>query len=379
MPAGIGLGLLLAVTAHRKLRGIGVYRTVFSSTVATSVAVAAVIFSMLFNPIVGLLPWLGIDPRPPIIENPDLALGAVALVTVWQTLGLTFILLSAGLQAIPDELLEAAQVDGAGPVTRFWRVTIPMLSPTLFFAFVIGTIHAFQSFGQIDILTGGGPYGRTNVLTYSIFSALNPAKGAADPGRGRGPRDRALLHHARTDAGADAGARTAGALCAVRRRARVRRLRRFGSYLLLTVLAFIVLFPIYITIVNSLLRPVDIASRPPKFFPFHPQWSSYTQAWNEGHMSTYLLNSFIVTIMITVGQVVTAILAGYAFAFLEFPFKRTLFFVFLATLMVPFEVTIVANVADDQLPRVVRHLPRARGAVPRHRVSARSSTPSRSP
>ena len=126
------------MTAHRRLRGIGVYRTIFSSTVATSVAVAAVIFSMLFNPIVGLLPWLGIDPRPPIIENPDLALGAVALVTVWQTLGLTFILLSAGLQAIPDELLEAAQVDGAGPVTRFWRVTIPMLSPTLFFAFVVG-------------------------------------------------------------------------------------------------------------------------------------------------------------------------------------------------------------------------------------------------
>jgi len=183
VPAGIGLGLLLAVAAHRRLKGVGVYRTIFSSTVATSVAVAAVIFSMLFNPIVGLLPWLWIDPRPPIIENPDLALGAVALVTVWQTLGLTFILLSAGLQAIPDEIVEAAQIDGAGPATRFWRVTVPMLSPTLFFAFVVGTIHAFQSFGQIDILTQGGPFGHTNVLTYAIFSALNPAKGAADPGR----------------------------------------------------------------------------------------------------------------------------------------------------------------------------------------------------
>ena len=123
-----------------------------------------------------------------------------------------------------------------------------------------------------------------------------------------------------------------------------RRLRRFGSYLLLTVLAFIVLFPIYITVVNSLLRPIDIASRPPKFFPFHPQWSSYSKAWNDGNMSEYLKNSFIVTTIITVGQVVTAILAGYAFAFLEFPFKRFLFYVFLATLMVPFEVTIVANV-----------------------------------
>ncbi|MGZ6957338.1 MAG: carbohydrate ABC transporter permease [Acidimicrobiia bacterium] len=183
VPAGLGLGLLLAVTAHRRLRGIGIYRTIFSSTVATSVAVAAVIFSMLFNPIVGLLPWLGVDPKPPIIENPDLALVAVGIVTIWQTLGLTFILLSAGLQGIPDELNEAAQVDGAGAATRFWRVTIPMLSPTLFFAFVVGTIHAFQSFGQIDILTSGGPFKRTNVLTYSIVSALSSKDQAADQGK----------------------------------------------------------------------------------------------------------------------------------------------------------------------------------------------------
>lgn len=122
-----------------------------------------------------------------------------------------------------------------------------------------------------------------------------------------------------------------------------RRLRRFGSYAILTLLAFIVLFPIYITVVNSLLRPSDIAARPPVFFPLHPKWSSYADAWNGGHMSKYLVNSFIVTIAITVGQVVTAVLAGYAFAFLRFPFKRTLFVVFLATLMVPFEVTVVTN------------------------------------
>jgi sn-glycerol 3-phosphate transport system permease protein len=121
--------------------------------------------------------------------------------------------------------------------------------------------------------------------------------------------------------------------------------RKVGRYTLLTVLAVIVLFPIYITIVNSLLPPVDITRQPPKFFPTDPQWSAYQDAWNAGHMGVYLKNSFIVTIAITVGQVVTAILAGYAFAFLEFPFKRTLFVVFLATLMVPFEVTIVTNVS----------------------------------
>jgi sn-glycerol 3-phosphate transport system permease protein len=114
-------------------------------------------------------------------------------------------------------------------------------------------------------------------------------------------------------------------------------------YLLLTLLAFVVLFPIYITIVNSLLRPDRIAAKPPAFFPTSPDWSTYATAWSDGHMATYLKNSFIVTGIITTGEVVTAILAGYAFAFLRFPFKRTLFVVFLATLMVPFEVTIVTN------------------------------------
>jgi len=120
---------------------------------------------------------------------------------------------------------------------------------------------------------------------------------------------------------------------------------KVGRYALLTVLAIVVLFPIYITIVNSLLPSTRITSQPPKFFPTDPQWSSYSKAWDAGHMGTYLRNSFIVTFVITLGQVLTAIFAGYAFAFLEFPFKRTLFVVFLATLMVPFEVTIVTNVS----------------------------------
>jgi sn-glycerol 3-phosphate transport system permease protein len=172
VPIGIALGLALAVLAHQKLRGIGIYRTIFSSTVATSVAVASVIFGTLFNPVVGLLPWLGINPQPPILENPDLALIGVAIITIWQTLGLTFILMASGLQSIPDELHEAARVDGAGPWRRFWRVTLPLLSPTIFFAVVVGSIFAFQTFGQIDILTQGGPLKRTNVLTYFIVDTL---------------------------------------------------------------------------------------------------------------------------------------------------------------------------------------------------------------
>lgn len=172
VPAGIALGIALAVLAHQRLKGIGIYRMIFSSTIATSVAVASVIFGTLLNPQVGLLPWLGIQTDPPILENPSWALLAVAITTIWQNLGLSFILMSAGLQAVPDELLEAAEVDGAGAWSRFWRVTLPLLSPTIFFAVVVGGIFAFQTFGQIDLLTQGGPLKKTNVLTYFIYTEL---------------------------------------------------------------------------------------------------------------------------------------------------------------------------------------------------------------
>jgi sn-glycerol 3-phosphate transport system permease protein len=118
---------------------------------------------------------------------------------------------------------------------------------------------------------------------------------------------------------------------------------KVGRYALLSVLAFVVLFPLYITVVNSLLTPEQITRQPPTFFPTEPVWDTYTRAWDQGHFGDYMVNSFVVTFIIVLGQITTAILAGYAFAFLDFPFKRTIFVVFLATLMVPFEVTIVQN------------------------------------
>ncbi len=128
-----------------------------------------------------------------------------------------------------------------------------------------------------------------------------------------------------------------------------RRVRRVAltavRYLVLTALAVVILFPIYITVVNSLLQPEQIAKRPPTLFPTDPDWSTYSTAWTDGHLGRYLMNSFLVTVVIVVGQVVTSVLAAYAFAFLEFPAKRALFVFFLATMMVPFEVTFFTNQA----------------------------------
>ena len=174
VPISLILGLALAVAAHRKLKGIAIYRMIFSSTVVSSVAVASVVFGTLLNPVVGLLPWLGINPTPPALENTTWALPAVAVITIWQFLGLSFIIMSAGLQSVPDELLEAARIDGAGAWTRFWRMTVPLLSPTIFFAVIVSTIYAFQSFGAVDILIGNQSAVRlhTNVLIYNIVNTL---------------------------------------------------------------------------------------------------------------------------------------------------------------------------------------------------------------
>jgi ABC-type sugar transport system permease subunit len=175
VPIGLFGGLLLALVAHRQIKGMAIYRTIFSSTVVSSVAVAAVIFGTLMDPVVGLLPWLGLNPHPAILENPTWALPAVSLIAVWQFLGLSFIIMTAGLQSLPEEVLEAARLDGAGSWTMFWRVTVPLLSPTLFFGLVVGTIYAFQSFGQIDILIGpqNSGFTHTNVLLYFIYQTLS--------------------------------------------------------------------------------------------------------------------------------------------------------------------------------------------------------------
>jgi len=140
-----------------------------------------------------------------------------------------------------------------------------------------------------------------------------------------------------------------GAVLAVVSRAagpKVARIARTANrYVLLTVLALIVLFPIYITVVNSLLAPDVISARPPTLWPKDADWNAYSIAWTDGNLGRYLFNSFLVTILIVAGQLATSIFAGYAFAFLDFPFRRTIFVLFLATMMVPFEVTFFTNQA----------------------------------
>ncbi|MEZ5321315.1 MAG: carbohydrate ABC transporter permease [Microthrixaceae bacterium] len=129
-----------------------------------------------------------------------------------------------------------------------------------------------------------------------------------------------------------------------RRRAHGRRLVWvLLRYLLLAAVALVVVFPIYITVVNAFLNPGEIAHRPPYLWPRRFDFGAFGTAWSRGHLGRYLLNSLIVTTVIVAAQVATSVAAAYAFAFLRFPFRRTLFVVFLATMMIPFEITFFTN------------------------------------
>jgi len=181
VPTGMVLGLVFALLANQRLKGELFFRTVFSSTIAASVAIAAVMWLMLLNPSAGFVNWIlgQFDlPRVNWLTDPQFraswdsgpALMAVSLTTVWLNIGFTTLILLAALQNIPQEMYESARVDGAGPWSMLRHITLPMLSPALLFVVVISTIIAFQSFGQIHILTRGGPLDATNVIVYSIYT-----------------------------------------------------------------------------------------------------------------------------------------------------------------------------------------------------------------
>ncbi len=172
VPLALVVAVPVALLGNLQVRGITFYRTVFICTIAVSTAIASVVWTWMFAPTTGvmndLLRLLGLSPIR-WLQDPRYALIAVSMATVWKGLGLNVLFLLAGLQGVPDELLEAARIDGANSWQSFWNITLPILSPTIFFLLVVGTIEAFRSFAQVHIMTQGGPLRSTSILVYAIY------------------------------------------------------------------------------------------------------------------------------------------------------------------------------------------------------------------
>lgn len=168
----ISIGLLLANLASKKLPGIGIFRTLYSVTMGVSVAVAAIFWLFIFNPSTGFFALISNALQmTPInwLTDPKYAMIAVVITTVWMNLGFTFLILLGAIESVPRTLYEAADVEGASSQLQFFKITLPMISPTLFFVSTITIIDAFKSFGLIDLITKGGPTNATNMLVYRIY------------------------------------------------------------------------------------------------------------------------------------------------------------------------------------------------------------------
>lgn len=173
VPVAVCASLVLAVLVNSRLPGIQVFRTAFFTPVVVSIVAAAVIWSWLYNPEFGVINWVlrvmfGID-GPRWLLDTGWALPSIAIMSTWKVLGYNMVILLAGLQSVPTHLSEAAMLDGAGRWRTFWSVTLPMISPVLFFVVVISTIGAFQIFEQTYVLTQGGPANSTLTLSYYVY------------------------------------------------------------------------------------------------------------------------------------------------------------------------------------------------------------------
>jgi sn-glycerol 3-phosphate transport system permease protein len=169
---GLVVSLALAATADHVIKAALAYRTLLIWPYAVAPAIAGVLWVFLFNPTLGILPyWLGrLGFHWNHVLNENHALALVVIASVWKQISYNFLFFLAGLQSIPRSLIEAAAIDGAGPLKRFWTIVFPLLSPTTFFLLVVNLVHAFfDTFAVIDAATEGGPGQATSILVYKVY------------------------------------------------------------------------------------------------------------------------------------------------------------------------------------------------------------------
>ncbi|MBK6863044.1 MAG: sn-glycerol-3-phosphate ABC transporter permease UgpA [Ideonella sp.] len=169
---GIVIALLMAVMADRVIKGALVYRTLLIWPYAVAAAVAGVLWGFLFAPSIGIVTFalkqFGIEWNWVLQGNQAMLLVVVA--SIWKQISYNFLFFLAGLQSIPRSLIEAAAIDGARPMRRFWTIVFPLLSPVTFFLLVVNVVYAFfDTFGVIDATTEGGPAGATEILVYKVY------------------------------------------------------------------------------------------------------------------------------------------------------------------------------------------------------------------
>lgn len=173
VPTTLVLGLLFAMLILKAGPMRRFYQTVYFLPFMGTMVAMLIVWEFVLNPTLGVwsvvVNWFGLDPVN-LLRSESTALPVLALMNIWQNLGFAVVLFMAGLSGIPQEMYEAAELDGAdGPVSRFFLVTWPLVGHVTFFVFILLTVHSFQVFESVAVLTKGGPNDATEVLTYTMY------------------------------------------------------------------------------------------------------------------------------------------------------------------------------------------------------------------
>jgi len=173
VPLNITISLCIALLLNQRLRGVSIFRTAYFLPTITSTAAISVVWLWIYHPadyglLNSILLKFGLSPLR-WLRDPHLAMPSLILMGIWHGMGYNIIIFLAGLQSIPTSLYEAAEIDGAGGWARFWKVTLPLLSPTTFYILVIGIINSLKTFTQMHVMTEGGPLGATTTITYYLY------------------------------------------------------------------------------------------------------------------------------------------------------------------------------------------------------------------
>ncbi len=173
VPLAIVISLALALALNQGIRGLPLFRAAYFMPVITAMVVVALIWRWFYNPDFGVLNYLllklGVRNPPNWLADRRWAMPAVIIMAVWKQLGYNMVIFLAGLQAIPDNLYEAAAIDGAGRWARFRHITLPLLTPTTFFILIVSLIGSLQVFDAVLVLTGGGPANATRTIVFHIW------------------------------------------------------------------------------------------------------------------------------------------------------------------------------------------------------------------
>ena len=167
IPISIAMAVSMAIFANRVKRGKGLVRIAFFYPTILPMVAVANIWLFIYTPIYGLLGYF--NPSLRLLSNPDTAIWALIVMLIWKQAGYVMIFYISGLQSISNELLEAARIDGAGPIKAFWHITWPLLKPTTIYVTIITLTNAYKMVDHLYIMTKGGPNNSTNMLLYYIF------------------------------------------------------------------------------------------------------------------------------------------------------------------------------------------------------------------